>query len=278
MVPPPGGITDLKNAPAPAGVDPQVWAGMNEDERATVVRAVGTPAAARPGGVSPGALTAKPETIRAYNGLTDILHQLASPDIAATFPREAEAREFSRAKAMSFDKAVANFIDPPKAEAVRKLADSAKIMIDRLESGGVPRNQAVINAVEGLLGGIRDRSITREQYVERLVALTRLIKNYDPTTPLQTKEPPSEEEIRGGTSPDVQQFLDRVRRGEFTARGGPAGSATSNGNGNGAARATGATLKNLEAQLLPLVKSGKMTKAQAVQRLRAAAAAGLPME
>lgn len=277
----PGGTsTDITKAPAPEGFDPQVWASLNADERGAIIRAVGTPVQ-RPEGVSPGVSVAKPETIRAYNAMSDMLHQLADPQVAATFPSEAGARELSRVKAMTLDQAIANLTDPAKTETARRLADSVKLMLDRLETGGVPRNQTVINAVEGLLGGIRDRSITREQYTERMVALSRLASKYDPTAPLEAQQPPSEAQIRGALSPDEQAVRDRLGKGEFSGRGQQQKPTTPAGppaKGAVAARRTGATLKNLESQLDPLVASGKITKAQALKKLRAAAAAGLPAE
>lgn len=280
--PPAGSSVDIKNAPAPQGFDPQVWSSLNEDERGAIIRSIGTPVTT-PEGVSPGVSVAKPETIRAYNAMSDMLHQLADPAVAATFPSEAGARELGRVKAMTFDQAVANLTDPAKTETARRLADSVKLMLDRLETGGVPRNQTVINAVEGLLGGIRDRSITREQYTERMVALSRLATKYDPTAPLVAQQPPTEKEIRGSLSPDEQAVRDRLGKGEFKAQPAhPAAQPQQRGGapvrGAAASRATGGTLKNLEAQLDPLVASGKITRAQAVKKLRAAAAAGLPAE
>lgn len=236
------------------------------------------PTAAQPG-TSLEAAVAKPENIRAFNAATDIVRRLASKDVADIFPDEGQNPGLVRGSAQ-FSSWVAQYTDPAKAEAARQLADSLKLQLDRLETGGVPRSQIAINAVEGLLGGIRDRSISKQQYQERMKNVTMLLGNYDPTAPREVKGTPSPEEIeslmRGDPTPDEKAFMDRIRKGDFRpATRQPAAAPAAPAKAE-SFRRVGGTLRRMETELQGMIDSGKITKAQALRKLRAAEAAGLP--
>ncbi len=271
MIPPPPTPEQVEKAPA--GVDQNVWNAMTPQDRANFVQLT-----ERPAGVPATVSLVEPRAIGAFNVAMENLKELTSPDVVNAFPDEGQVRELARVKAQTWDRVTSNLTDPASVETARQLAQNLKVQLAMLESFGSVRGGviAMTKTLEGLLDGIQQRSLTRQQFVERILQMARIIKAYDPTRPLVTEPgltPETESRLRAAeaqvpVSPAGQQLLDRARRGEFSSA--PQAAAP-----QAAAPPVSPALRRLAEQLDRMVTAGQISRDAAVQRLRAARQAGL---
>lgn len=253
-----------------------------------------------PGGVGekgtrPGALTMKAGDIKLFNSLRDGIQSLNNPQFINRLPdEEKEGRTIARLKGKVGGPLLAIFDDPAEMQKQRARLAEMRASAEKLYQGTL-RGQYMVQLLDGLTGDIENRRATKQQWIAGMSVFNEMVEALGPSASLKSEPPISKEEQaridaamsgetpKQGSKPlDESAFMERVGKGEFSppkAKANvPAGSPARAAARDAAFRKTGGTLRNMEAQLEQAIAKGEITEEQAIQKLRAAQAAGLPME